>query len=170
MRTGLRQGIISILITFLSLLGAWLLLTFSLDPFSILLGAVFAFAISLFSYDLFIDRYTRLESGISGLIRFLLTYFFVLLKEIYLASIIVVYQVITLDISPGLVKIKTGLRSDFGQVVLANSITLTPGTATVDVSDDHLLVHWLKIETRNSHKAAEDIKGNYEIILKRIFK
>lgn len=48
-----------------------------------------------------------------------------------------------LDIRPTLVKVKTGCRSDLAKTIFANSITLTPGTVTVDVDGDMLLVHGL---------------------------
>jgi len=48
-----------------------------------------------------------------------------------------------LDISPALVKVKTVCKSDLAKVTFANSITLTPGTITVDIEGDKLLVHGL---------------------------
>ncbi len=49
----------------------------------------------------------------------------------------------SLPLRPDIVEVKTGLSSDLGKLLLANSITLTPGTLTVDVLDDRLLVHWV---------------------------
>jgi multicomponent Na+:H+ antiporter subunit E len=49
----------------------------------------------------------------------------------------------SLPIRPGVVAVRTALRSDLGRLVLANSITLTPGTLSVDVQDDRILVHWI---------------------------
>lgn len=48
-----------------------------------------------------------------------------------------------LDIAPALVKVKTVCKSDLAKVTFANSITLTPGTITVDIDGDKLLVHGL---------------------------
>ncbi len=48
-----------------------------------------------------------------------------------------------LDICPTLVKIRTTCRSDLARVTFANSITLTPGTVTIDIDGDKLLVHGL---------------------------
>ena len=44
-------------------------------------------------------------------------------------------------VEPKLVRIKTNLKTDFGKWMLANSITLTPGTITIDIKDDELLIH-----------------------------
>ena len=48
-----------------------------------------------------------------------------------------------LNINPALVKVKTRCESDFAKTIFANSITLTPGTVTVEVEGDKLLVHAL---------------------------
>ncbi|MCP1336031.1 Na+/H+ antiporter subunit E [Futiania mangrovi] len=46
-------------------------------------------------------------------------------------------------LSPTLVRVKASQRTDLGRVTYANSITLTPGTVTVDIDEDVLLVHGL---------------------------
>jgi multicomponent Na+:H+ antiporter subunit E len=48
-----------------------------------------------------------------------------------------------LPIRPAVVRVRTGLQSSLGRLLLANSITLTPGTLSVDVKDDIILVHWI---------------------------
>ncbi len=158
----------SILITFLFLFALWLLFTFSLDPFSLLLGGIFSLTIALFTHDLFVEKDEKIHRGIPRF-EFFLLYIFVVLWEIYLASFNVVYRVITMKINPGIIKIRTRLKSNFARALLANSITLTPGTVTVDLQKDYLYVHWLAVKTQNSHKAARIIKGSYEAQLKRIF-
>ncbi|MBC7189819.1 Na+/H+ antiporter subunit E, partial [Candidatus Aerophobetes bacterium] len=61
------------------------------------------------------------------------------------------------------------LKSDLARVILANSITLTPGTLTLDLKEDHLVVHWLKAKTTHSHYAGRLIKGHFEIWLQKIW-
>ena len=158
-----------ILITFFFLMVLWLLFTFSLDPFSLLLGGIFSLTISMFTHDLFIEKEEKIHRGILPRFEFFLLYVFVVLWEIYLASLNVVYQVITMKINPGIVRIRTRLKSKLAQALLANSITLTPGTVTTDLQKDYLYVHWLVVKTYNSHKAARMIKGVYEAQLRRIF-
>jgi multicomponent Na+:H+ antiporter subunit E len=169
MRINELRTIRKILITFLFLFGLWILFTFSFDPFSLLLGGIFSLIISTVTYDLFIENGEKVQKGIFPRFEYFLIYFFVVLWEIYLGSFNVVYRVITMRINPGVVKIKTHLKSGFARALLANSITLTPGTVTIDLQDDYLYVHWLTVETDNLHQAARMIKGNYETQLKRIF-
>ena len=62
-----------------------------------------------------------------------------------------------LPISPTLVKVKAGQQSELGQTIFANSITLTPGTVSLDVAEGEILVHAL---TRES--AAEVADGEMD--------
>lgn len=74
-----------------------------------------------------------------------LSYWGWLFKEIAKANVDVAKVVLSprMPISPRLVKVKATQRTDLGRVIFANSITLTPGTVSVDLIDDHILVHAL---------------------------
>jgi multicomponent Na+:H+ antiporter subunit E len=77
-----------------------------------------------------------------------LIYFGWLFKEIVKANYAVVKAVMApnLEISPTLVKIPAKDKSDLSKTMFANSITLTPGTVSVVMADDHILVHALLSE------------------------
>ena len=74
-----------------------------------------------------------------------LSYFGWLFVEIIKANIAVVRAVLSpeMTVSPTLTRIPTPQKTDIGKVMFANSITLTPGTVSVDIQDDHILVHAL---------------------------
>ena len=76
------------------------------------------------------------------------SYFGWLFIEIIKANIAVVKAVMSpdLSVSPTLTRIPTPQKTDIGKVMFANSITLTPGTVSVDIQDDHILVHALLSE------------------------
>ncbi|VAV88361.1 Na(+) H(+) antiporter subunit E [hydrothermal vent metagenome] len=78
----------------------------------------------------------------------ILGYYLWLGKEIILANIFVVKKIWfgTKTISPTLATIKASQKTDMGKVIYANSITLTPGTVTVDVVGDQITVHALMRE------------------------
>ncbi|MBU1026893.1 MAG: Na+/H+ antiporter subunit E [Candidatus Margulisbacteria bacterium] len=158
-----------ILITFFFLMFTWLLFTFSLDPFSLLLGVIFSFLIALLTCDYFVQDDGVIQQCHLPRFQYLIPYVFVLLFEIFLGSLFVVYYVITMRIKPGLLKLKTKLNSRFAQVLLANSITLTPGTVTVDIQDQELLVHWLNVKTNEVTQAEKMIKAGFEKWLGRMF-
>jgi multicomponent Na+:H+ antiporter subunit E len=53
------------------------------------------------------------------------------------------------DLDPSLVRVKTNLKTDYGKYILANSITLTPGTITIDIEGDELLIHSISRHTKS---------------------
>jgi multicomponent Na+:H+ antiporter subunit E len=95
----------------------------------------------------------------------------ILFKEIVIANFDVAYRVIhpKMPIKPGIVIIKTTLKQDLAKMILANSITLTPGTFTLDIQKDRLLIHWINVKTDNIDEATNIIGGKFEKYLKIIF-
>ena len=77
-----------------------------------------------------------------------LAYFCWLFVEIIKANVAVVRQIISpdMEVSPTMTRIPTKDKSDLAKTMLANSITLTPGTVSVDIEEDHILVHALLSE------------------------
>jgi len=95
-------------------------------------------------------------------------FFFFMVK----ANFDVVYRALhpKMPIRPGIVKIKTNLKTDSAITALANSITLTPGTMTVDVTDDGFLyVHWINVQSDDVEQATKIISETFEWFIKRIF-
>ena len=86
-----------------------------------------------------------------------LVYFGWLFLEIIKANIAVVKAVLSPDmaVSPTLTRIPTPQKTDIGKVMFANSITLTPGTVSIDIQDDHILVHALLSEMSDPDDFAE---------------
>ncbi len=84
------------------------------------------------------------------------------------ANIDVAMRVITGEINPGIVKIKTGLKKDMALTLLANSITLTPGTLSVDVDEkeNELYVHWIDVKTATPEP--KDVCGTFPEWARRI--
>jgi multicomponent Na+:H+ antiporter subunit E len=72
-------------------------------------------------------------------------------------------------IKPGIVKVKTKLKSEMGKTFLANSITLTPGTLTVDLKDEHLYIHLIYVRSTDISKATQDIVNRFETLLIKVF-
>jgi len=121
----------------------WLLLAGAAGQQEVLAGAAVAIVVTL-------SAAPRL--GLFGGLRFApaaplhllryLGYFFVALLR---ANLDMARRVLSpsLPLRPAVVEIRTDLRSSLGKLLLANSITLTPGTLSVDVHDSTLLVHWV---------------------------
>lgn len=87
------------------------------------------------------EKELRLYRSIPGFFQYL----YYLVKEIITANITVSHMILTRkeQMEPVIVYVHTGLKSETAQVILANSITLTPGTITVSLTDDVLVVHCL---------------------------
>jgi len=101
-----------------------------------------------------------------------LVYMPVFFYYVFKANLDVVYRALhpKMPIKPGIVKIKTNLKTESGITALANSITLTPGTLTVDLTDDGFLyVHWIYVRSDDIEQATKYIAQRFEWFLKKIF-
>ena len=128
----------------------------------ITLEIVIAGALISFMLDLFIRKVLKLNLTLSNLIMaakilpHIILYVIVLLVEIVKANFAITKLVLSpqLNVEPCLVKFRTQLKTEAARVALANSITLTPGTITVSLEGDNLLVHALNREI------AEGLEGS----------
>ena len=104
-------------------------------------------------------------------IIWLLWYLPIFLWECIKANIDVAYRVLhpKMPIKPGIVKVKTQLKTDMAKTFLANSITMTPGTLSVDIKADSLYIHWIYVRDEDVEKATQIIVNKFEKHLKRIF-
>jgi len=157
------------LMCFLAVFGLWMLLFWSLDGWVIGTGAFFALLVGTLLGDIYPDRLEKVLSPRRWL--FFLIYVPYFLYYCIKANLDVMLRVIHPDvpIRPGIVKVRTTLNSEMAKTFLANSITLTPGTLTVDVDGQDFYVHWINIDTDDAAKRSREICGRFEPLLRRIF-
>jgi multicomponent Na+:H+ antiporter subunit E len=74
-----------------------------------------------------------------------------------------------IDIKPGVVEIKTKLKTPLGRLALANSIALTPGSLVIDIEGDSMFIHWLDVKTTDPDEATRLIAGPFEQHLEKAF-
>lgn len=176
--------------------GFWVLLTWSFDAQELIAGAVVSIFVALFSSKLFIHEKSFWLVNPKR-IGALFVYIFVFLGELWKANCDVARRCFggCKDIYPGIVRIPTKLKSLYGESMLANSITLTPGTITMDIAeenttgDTYMYVHCIDVreyEQKNlvytdhtgaekplsysvGDKAGEAIKGRMEKWIGRIW-
>ena len=141
----------------------WLLLTGSLDTQELIAGAV----VSILVTAIFGARFTIFAG-------FRFSWLAPLYILIYLASFTVALVRANFDLAarvlspslpirPAMVEVRTSLKSPLGKMLLANTITLTPGTLTVDVIGDRLLVHWVYCpEGMSTEEATAQIAARFE--------
>jgi len=146
----------------------WLLLTFRLTLPNIITGSVAALICSL----IFSKYYFRSVHKFLQPHRYLwfIVYLIVFIWECIKANFDVAYRVIhpAMPIRPGIVKVKTSLKSEFARTLLANSITMTPGTITVDIIDDYFYIHWIYIRSEDPEVYTKIILGAFENYIKKI--
>lgn len=164
-----KWAAVRILLTAIYLFPGWLLFTGSFDPLSMAAGAGFSLLIAAATYGLFIDLNEAGRRSLVPRLPLLVVYIFMVIGKMYISSFQVVWKIIRGRYNPRIVHFRTRLSSDMARTVLANSITMTPGTITVDMNDDHLIVHWLDAPTTHSRYAGELIKGSMEKMLMRIW-
>lgn len=149
----------------LSLWGVWLLLGNTLAPGQILLGLLLALALPLFTVRFWPDR-PRLRRPLK-----IPAYILMLLWDITVANLTVARLILgpADRLRPAFIRLPLDLRHDFAIVVLANTISLTPGTVSADISPDRrsLLIHALDVE--NPEQTVALIKYRYERPLQEIF-
>ncbi|MBD3370306.1 Na+/H+ antiporter subunit E [Candidatus Fermentibacteria bacterium] len=147
----------------------WLVLTSSLHWHELLVGVVVSVLLALFLNK------TYLGLGMPPLsikrIWFMISYLVVLGVEIIKANLDVAWRIIhpKLPINPGIVIIKTDLRQDIAKMILANSITLTPGTFTLDIIGSELLIHWIDVKSEDTEEATRLVGERFERYLRVIF-
>ena len=133
---GRRKNFGPYVVTFFIMFGVWVILSGKFDPFHLSLGVISCAIVAYLSADL-------LRPSMRGLLILLVRwvpYLLWLMKEIFKANLHVTYLVFhprMMDlIDPRIVKFQSKLEGDLALVSFANSITLTPGTITVNVSPD----------------------------------
>lgn len=139
------------------------------DVQELMMGAVVSIILSYllssyvnFSFDLKV---------IPKLFLFVLLYIPILIIELIKANIDVAKRVLNpkLPINPGIVKVPTSIKGDVGKLVLANSITLTPGTISIDADEDNVYVHWIDVKGSTPEAYQNSISSSFEKVLRRIF-
>ena len=145
----------------------WILLSGKFDTAHLIMGVISAAIVTFWTGDLLSQHKNQsILYKVKTLLK-LITYSFWLLKEIVLANIHVLKVSLSPNLSrhlnPKMITFKTKCQSDFSKFVLATSITLTPGTVTVKIDGDEVLVHALTDEV------AAGVPGDMENRVCRIF-
>jgi multicomponent Na+:H+ antiporter subunit E len=157
------------IVTFLILLSVWILLNNSLQAEVLITGIIIALLLAALNYNqhrLFDELKITPKS-----IAYTIMYFVVFFIELVKSNIDVTLRVLSpkLPINPGIVEVKTKLKSKYARMILANSITLTPGTLTVEVVDDSFFIHWIDVENEDIQEASNKIVKKFEKYLDVIY-
>ena len=147
------------------ILGLWSL-------YEVLFGAILSLIVGFIARTIFVKDNFRMANPVRWItfLVYVIGPFFVAMAK---ANLDVAYRVITGKINPGIVKISPDLKTDLGITLLANSITLTPGTLTVDIDENKndLYIHWINVKKEAIAKKPVEYKhvcGKFPNWIRRI--
>ena len=123
---------------------AWIIFNGNITLEIVIMGVVIA-AVMLAFMCKFMDYSLKKELNVYKKSIHFLAYVALLLREIVKANLTIIPKILTIEeeMEPVIVKFRTNLKSDFTRMLLANSITLTPGTITVSMDGDEYTIHCL---------------------------
>jgi multicomponent Na+:H+ antiporter subunit E len=151
------------ILLFVLLLAFWLVIVPSIDLIQVVVGSIVAFAVTIYSFDTVtsVEPFNFNLLYIFKFIRFSL----VLLVEIVKSNIEVAKIILApkLKIKPKFIRIDNPLKSDLNRVIYGNAITLTPGTITVELEENYIIVHAL-----NSSDKTDKTGGALGLAAKRL--
>lgn len=151
------------------LFAVWMVANSTLAVEVAILGAVITLALA-YVFTSSSDAWRRIRWTPAGFYHFLVYSgtFLVELVKANIAMMRVVYSP-RINIHPGVVKIRTRLKSPIGRLALANTIALTPGSLVLDIKGETLYIHWLDVQTTDIDKATEALAGPFETHLEKVF-
>ncbi|MDR1429983.1 MAG: Na+/H+ antiporter subunit E [Spirochaetaceae bacterium] len=169
MDAGKKWKLFRAFLTWVFLFLLWFLFSAQWTGYAFFAGLAASLGMAFLSYDVFIEEYEAGKHSVIPSFIPALRYIFLLVRAMYVSSFAVFRAVFSGTINPRVVHFRTRLRSDLARVALAHSITFTPNTLTLELDDDHYIVHWLFATTRHSRRAGEEIKGSLEEGIRRVW-
>lgn len=161
--------------TFIVSYAFWILLTWSFSAQELAAGAVVSLAVALFSARFFIHEkafwFFNPLKLLSGAFFWLGTF----MAELFKANVDVAKRCFTgcKNVNPGIVKVPVDLKGDYAKAALANAITLTPGTITMEITEEdgqtYYYIHWIDVTKPSGKEAGDAIKGTLEKGLRRVW-
>jgi multicomponent Na+:H+ antiporter subunit E len=148
----------------------WLFLTGSRDPQEVVVGAAVAILVAV----LVAGPARSLTASREPFVKraaYAVAYIPYLLWQILLSNLDVARRVVSprLPINPGIVRVRTNLKSPLGRLILTSSITLTPGTLTVEADGGDLFIHWIDVTADGIEESTARIVSGFERFLEVIF-
>jgi len=154
---------------FATLLLFWVLLNGSLALGTLGVGVVAAGVVTF----MFMDGLSFFSGWRWTPKSFVTTILYILyfLKELVKANVSLALVVLNprLPIEPAIVRVKTKLTHPVGRLLLANSITLTPGTLSVEIKGDTLYIHWVVAKGTDTETATREIVAGFEKYLEVMY-
>lgn len=146
---------------------AWIVYTQDIHPASLATGLLAALFAAAFSFPVFFDALPQSKPLLR--LDLVFVYFLFLLYQSIVSSISVIHLMLKGTYHPGIVRVKTRLQSRIGRTVLANTISLVPGTLSLWMEGPYIFVHWFDKKTGNRIEAGKCTMEPMQTLLERIF-
>ena len=165
--------------TFIICYALWLLLVWSLSMRELLLGALVAAVAAWFSGRFFVHENPAHMFSPVRIASMAVYCLGVFMWELIKANVSMAKLVLSpkMKFNAGIIRVPGSekIKSMYGLAMVANSITLTPGTITLDITEDengrnYYYIHWIDVTETDREKAGEIIKGTMEKWIGRIWK
>lgn len=145
----------------------WILYTQDFHLASLGTGVMFALLSAAFSYSVFYESLP--QSKILVRLDLVLVYFLFLLYQSIVASVSLIYLMLKGNYRPGIIRVKTRLQSRIGRTLLANTISLVPGTLSLWMEGPYIFIHWFDKKSGNRIEAGKRTMEPMQTLLERIF-
>ncbi len=163
--------LVSIPVAILSFI-VYLLYTGSIGWFDVITGAVVAIIIGLLTGSIVVKNPRKTLSIRRYILMIIYVIWYFLVAEIR-AHLDVIKRALhpKMPLNPAIIKVPYNVNTDYAMVLIANSITNTPGTVVVDLdyNNKYFFVHWIDARTSDPLKAKEIISSKFEEFAKKIF-
>ncbi len=167
----LVKSLYAYLVVGLILLGIYILYTGSISMMELILGVIVGFSVAYIFTDEWVKNPSKLNlKRLAVLVAYALKYFTVIEARAHWSVVKAILSPKP-SLKPAIVRLPYRVSNEYAIVTIANSITNTPGTVVVDVSEDKkaLFVHWLFAEVTKDEEARKKISAEFESWARLIF-
>lgn len=165
----MTKNLPSIVSSSVVLFGIWLSLTLTFDLQEIILGVVVSVLTAVAVKGALTGNLIRLLNP--GKFMAAAGYVMFFVAQMVKANIDIFFRIFrpVIPIRPGIVKANLTLKSERARAIVANSITLTPGTITIDVIGDEIFIHWVFLPDGDVHLETQAMVDSFAGRLENIF-
>jgi len=165
---------LSFIATFLLLFVVYLIASASASVMDILVGSIASAILALLTSTTLIEKNPRKALNVVRWAWALFYFFYYFLVAEVRAHWDVIKRILhpKMPIRPGIVRVPYTLESDYGKTAVACSITNTPGTVVVDISEGgerRYYVHWIDVKSTDERVCHDLISKSFEKYLRRVF-
>lgn len=159
----------SVVSTTIVLFAIWIFLTLSYHLHELVLGLAVSLIIAVATHGAFTGNLFRLLKP--ARLAAELNYILYFLGRMFMANIDVLARVLhpVVPVRPGIVRASLLLKSERARNIVANSITLTPGTLTVEMTGTSIYVHWISLPEGDIHEETQRMVDGFAGRLEKIF-